>query len=111
MDDIPPNVPEIFKEVLCWPKQTKTPKKRSSKIKIPSVATSAMWQQYHVDKENNKHQQQTEVEERRKQRKEAAEIKKRKIEEMRAQKIIKKTEQAALKAQKQALKSRKKNNS
>lgn len=44
MNDIPDDIPNVFENVLCWPKKNNSStKNRQPKIKIPLVATSASW--------------------------------------------------------------------
>jgi len=58
-----------FKNKLFWPKPVE--KRKKSKEKIPTVATSEEWIQYHQKKEKEKFQKQQEIEERKKKRIEA----------------------------------------
>lgn len=50
----PFNIPSPFKRALFWPEETPNTKKRKAKEKIPSVVTSAAWQDYHKKKEVQK---------------------------------------------------------
>lgn len=47
-------IPTPFKNALFWPKTEKKDNKRRKKEKIPFVATSEQWQQYHLKKEEAK---------------------------------------------------------
>ena len=71
---VPRDIPSPFKSTLFWPKLTE--KKKKSKEKIPTVATSEEWLQYHLYKENEKTKKQQDIEERRKKREEIREKKK-----------------------------------
>lgn len=59
---IPLDVPSPFKRALFWPEPEVSTRKRRSKEKIPSVITSAAWQEYHTRKENEKKKKQEEKE-------------------------------------------------
>lgn len=50
------NVPTPFKKALFWP-EPKTETKQKAKEKIPSVATSKEWKEYHKKKEEKKEQE------------------------------------------------------
>jgi hypothetical protein len=51
---VDPSVPSPFKRILFWPSsETKNVKKRR-KEKIPCVATTQQWKEYHTKKENEK---------------------------------------------------------
>lgn len=52
--NLPFDVPSPFKGALFWPENTASAKKRKTKEKIPSVVTSAAWQNYHRKKEQKK---------------------------------------------------------
>lgn len=70
-------------------------KKRKSKQRIPTVATSATWQEFYRAKERAKILREAEVEKRKKQRLEMAENKKRVREEAKIKKAEKKAEKEA----------------
>jgi len=94
-------VPEIFRSTLFWPESIKKQtKKRRSKEKIPSVATSAQWQAYHTAKATEKFQKLVEMETRKKKRQENAIEKKRIQEEARLQRVLKKEENNAMEKKK-----------
>lgn len=61
------DVPTPFKKTLFWPD---TPKSKPAKEKVPSVATSKQWQEYHEKKEEKKIKKQAGIEERKKKREE-----------------------------------------
>lgn len=65
---IPNVIPDAFKKNMFWPIET-PPKNRKSKENIPSVTTSAQWQQYFLDKEHEKQQKEKLKRERMEQRK------------------------------------------
>lgn len=48
--NIPDEVPAPFKKSFFWPQKTDEKTKRKSKEKVPSVATSAAWRDYHIRK-------------------------------------------------------------
>lgn len=62
---------------MFWPKNEGKSLKRKPKEKIPAVATSAAWQEFHREKEIQKNRRQIEIAERKKKRQEVAEQKKR----------------------------------
>lgn len=47
-------VPSPFKKCLFWPEASASTTKRKSKEKVPTVATSEQWKQYHIMKEEEK---------------------------------------------------------
>ena len=47
-------MPSPFKRILFWPSSETTNVKKRRKDKIPSVATSQQWKEYHLKKENEK---------------------------------------------------------
>ncbi|XP_018405554.1 PREDICTED: uncharacterized protein LOC108781930 [Cyphomyrmex costatus] len=75
--DVPSDIPDVFKKTLFWPRTNNSAaKKRAVKVKVPSVATSVAWQEYHRAKETEKSQRLIAVEERKRKRQEMAEKKK-----------------------------------
>jgi len=75
--DVPSDIPDVFKKAIFWPRKNNlTTKKRAAKVKIPSVATSLAWQEYHQAKEIEKYQRQIAIEERKRKRQETAQKKK-----------------------------------
>jgi tRNA A37 N6-isopentenylltransferase MiaA len=72
--DILADIPSPFKNNLFWPDTPKATRKL--KEKIPSVATSKDWQEYHRNKENKKLEKEQEIQERKRKRLEGKEIKK-----------------------------------
>jgi len=80
--DVPSDIPDVFKKAIFWPRKNNlTTKKRATKVKIPSVATSLAWQEYHQAKEMEKYQRQIAIEERKRKRQETAQKKKQEREE------------------------------
>jgi len=78
--DVPSDIPDVFKRAIFWPRKNNlTTKKRAAKVKIPSVATSLAWQEYHQAKEMEKYQ--IAIEERKRKRQETAQKKKQEREE------------------------------
>lgn len=63
---------------MFWPKNEGKSSKRKPKEKIPAVATSAAWQEFHREKEIQKNRRQIEIAEKKKKRQEVAEQKKKK---------------------------------
>ncbi|KAK9753016.1 hypothetical protein QE152_g3815 [Popillia japonica] len=61
---LPFDVPSPFKGALLWPVQTPAAKRKRFKEKIPTVVTSAAWQEYHRKKEHEKLKKTKEKEER-----------------------------------------------
>lgn len=87
--DIPSNIPNVFKKSVFWPRTNNAAtKKRAVKIKVPSVATSLAWQEYHRAKEIEKSQRQIAIETRKQTRHERAEKKKQEAEEKKRQKAL-----------------------
>jgi len=80
--DVSSDIPDVFKKAIFWPRKNNlTTKKRAAKVKIPSVATSLAWQEYHQAKEMEKYQCQIAIEERKRKRQETAQKKKQEREE------------------------------
>lgn len=95
--DVPPNIPDIFKKAVFWPrKNNSATKKRAAKVKIPSVATSLAWR-YYKAKEMEKSQHQIAVEERKRKRQETAEKKKQEVKEKKRQKALQQAKKASKK--------------
>lgn len=93
--DIPSDIPDIFKNSIFWPcKNNSATRKRVSKVKVPSVATSSAWQENYRTKENEKNQRRIEFEKRKKQRQETAEKKRQEAEEKKRKKALQRTEKA-----------------
>ena len=63
-------MPSPFKRILFWPSSETTNVKKRRKDKIPSVATSQQWKEYHLKKENEKKKLEIEKLERKKRREE-----------------------------------------
>jgi len=100
--DVPSDIPDVFKRAIFWPRKNNlTTKKRAAKVKIPSVATSLAWQEYHQAKEMEKYQRQIAIEERKRKRQETAQ-KKKTIEEKKRQKKKESALQRAEKAKTKA---------
>ncbi|CAH0547035.1 unnamed protein product [Brassicogethes aeneus] len=71
------DVPTPFKQCLFWPVKKPTKKlKRTTKEKVPSVASSTQWQEYYKKKQEEKDQKEREKEERKRKREENKENKK-----------------------------------
>lgn len=105
--DVPSDIPDIFKKTIFWPrKNNPATKKRALKVKVPSVASSSAWQEYHRAKEMEKIERQIAIENRKRKRQETAE-KKRQEAEKKKQEAEKKKKQKTLQ---QAEKATKKNN-
>ncbi|XP_032670936.1 uncharacterized protein LOC116844007 [Odontomachus brunneus] len=87
--DIPSDIPDVFKKTIFWPrKNDSTVKKRALKVKVPSVATSLAWQEYHRAKETEKSLRLIGIENRKRKRQETVEKKKQAIEEKKKAKIV-----------------------
>nr|XP_012217082.1 PREDICTED: protein MNN4-like [Linepithema humile] len=96
--DVPSDIPDVFKKAIFWPrKNNSATKKRVVKVKIPSVATSLAWQEYHREKEMEKCRRQNAIEERKRKRQETAEKKRQETEEKKRQKVLQQAEKAAKK--------------
>ncbi|XP_011687067.1 PREDICTED: uncharacterized protein LOC105449508 [Wasmannia auropunctata] len=75
--DVPSDIPDVFKNTIFWPRKNNSArKKRDLKVKVPSVATSLAWQEYHRTKEMEKSQRLIAIEERKRKRQKTAEKKK-----------------------------------
>lgn len=79
-------MPSLFKTKLFWPNPIVKNKKRKNTEKIPTVATSEEWLQYHLKKENEKLEKQRQIEINKQKRIEAKKIK---LEEAELKKRIK----------------------
>lgn len=103
-----PNVPSPFKNTLFWPGNSTQNKKKRLRDKIPAVATSDEWQQYHMTKEEEKVQKQKIKEDNKKKREEKRLQKIKEIEEKKEQRKLKKMKEIEEKNILREQKSRKK---
>lgn len=89
--NIPISVPDVFKEVLFWPKLLEeNVKPKRQREKVPSVATSLQWLNYQESKNKKK----AEILEAKENRKRLREEKKNSLEEIKKQKILTKEKAA-----------------
>lgn len=65
--------PSPFRTTLFWPKKVEKTKNKRLKEKLPTVATSDDWYNYHTRKEEEKLMKQKEIEDKRRQRAETKE--------------------------------------
>lgn len=85
---------------MFWPKNEGKSSKRKPKEKIPAVATSAAWQEFHREKEIQKNRRQIEIAEKKKKRQEVAEQKKKEAEQKKKEAEEKKRRKALEKSEK-----------
>ncbi|EZA51902.1 hypothetical protein X777_09217 [Ooceraea biroi] len=91
--DVPSDISDVFKKAIFWPHTNNSAtKKRALKVKLPSVATSSAWQEYHRVKEMEKRQRQSAVEQRKRKCQETAEKKKQEAEEKKRKKALQQAE-------------------
>ncbi|KAJ8947825.1 hypothetical protein NQ318_009969 [Aromia moschata] len=67
---IDPSIPSPFKSCLFWPKPKPSKPNKRSREKIPTVATSDQWREYHKRKQEAKAKTEKEKEERKRKREE-----------------------------------------
>ncbi|XP_044754185.1 uncharacterized protein LOC123320469 [Coccinella septempunctata] len=65
---LPFQVPSPFKSILFWPENKRTENKKTTIVKVPSVATSEQWKAYYKKKQEAKEKKEEEKENRKRQR-------------------------------------------
>lgn len=63
-NNAPSDITTPFKTCLFWPEKKKTERQRKLKEKLPSVATSTQWKEYHLKKQKEKEMKEADEENR-----------------------------------------------